>query len=393
MHCCICPIEQSNCLEGFMPNGTIQNLFPEIGKLHQPMHELRLFPEMKFNTVGFISTWSIGGTINNGEANTEIQIWRNSSSNASYIKVAAFQLNEGSSVAISQNVWEYQVNPPTPVIGGDIVGILQPSNSSANVFFQENNGPKNVIIPVAEGSESPEIITSMNLLSNSNDYPLIAVNITTETSTTNLSKTAYETSPEKTISVTTVMTQATSAVAAKMNSAIHVVIGNEITSSLQFHEVSNIIDTSSLTTDAQVRSIQKVTSSSSVSGTPTLTTQQPLSSITSEAFLLAVSIIGSSVIVVTVPLIVIILAIFIHKKIKSKGKGIENIESHPPVSEEPLAQSHLEGFSVVERRESMQDNPLYYYPVVPKTTLVGYTMNTKEHAEEVLYEEITPIAT
>ena len=174
-------IEESNCIAGFVSKETIQLLSPQIRSLKLPTQELRLFPDIKFNKHGYVTKWVVGGKTSDksstNDITTELQIWRvNSTEISTYTRVAAYKLNESSSMDVSDNVREYLVNPPISVEAEDIIGIFQPSSSSVNVYFQECNGPNNVIIQEYDNDTGPTTVEK-SATSNINDYPLIAVNV------------------------------------------------------------------------------------------------------------------------------------------------------------------------------------------------------------------------
>ena len=159
----------------------MQELSSQIGSLkQQPTSELRLFPDMKFNQKGYITKWIVASkTIdkNPREITTELQIWRQNSINTSYTRVASYQLNETNSVFVSENVREYVVIPSILVQAEDILGIFQPPSSSVNLYYQNYNGPSNVVIPVTD--TTAPLVVGNQIPTTSNDYPLIAVNVST----------------------------------------------------------------------------------------------------------------------------------------------------------------------------------------------------------------------
>ena len=170
-------------MTGFVEEATIHNLSVEIGNLTFNLGELRLFPNIKFNTNGYITAWTVGGIITKRKRNPELQIWRkiNDSNDDDYIRVNKFQLDEMNGIVIASNVREYSVNPPVQVQAGDILGLFQPNDSSVFIYYQECHGPLSIGIPVAKGSESPATLNEENFSSEFlNDYPLIAVNFSSK---------------------------------------------------------------------------------------------------------------------------------------------------------------------------------------------------------------------
>ena len=333
---------------------------------------------MIFNTDGFINRWTIGGTLQTGEDTTELQIWRPLSD--SYVKIAAYKLNKENSVTVSQNVHEYYVSPAIPVATYDIVGVFQPSNTSAvSVYYQAYNGPSNIVIPVMAGFETLNRILTANLPTNAmNDYPLLSVHVSNTTVAMISSSTTETIEP-------TVSRMATDTTTYQRISTItRTLLPSQqrlVTTTQPSHSTSQVSHTHIISsTDGNLPfTTQHISTLTSVLFSSTQTEISIVSSIANEALLLSITLVGSIIIIVTLPLIVVILGACIYNR--KRSRKTTSVELKEPTS-------------VLNVRESMQDNPLYYYPVVPNHMRSNILVppQSRQHQShqpiEVVYDEI-----
>ena len=272
--------------------------------------------------------------------------------------------------------------------------MFQPSNTSAvSVYYQAYNGPGNIVIPVMAGSEIPNRILTANLPTNFavNDYPLLSVHVSNMTvgisSSDILSTTeAIEPTVSRTMATDRMTTQTSISTTTQSLLPSH----QKLVTTQPSHSTSQVshIQLHVSSTDGKspftTQHISTLTSVlfSSVTVDPIQTENSVVSSIANKALLLSITLVGSIIIIVTLPLIVVILGACIYNKRKRSRKKT-SVEM-----KEPTAVLN------VQQRESMLDNPLYYYPVVPNHTrsnILIHPQNRQQQSHqpiEVVYDEI-----
>ena len=164
------------CLENFPSLNDIKTKANFVTKLTSRDNELRLFPNIRFTCSGFVTKWTVGAKRMTGEEHNkrpQLLVWR-PLGKGRYVRIHSTTLiSNGASKGM--NIYNYYPNPPVSVQYGDFLGVFQPekNNSELVVFYQQYNGPNNLVI--SRISEPvPTSITSLTTASE-NDFPLITM--------------------------------------------------------------------------------------------------------------------------------------------------------------------------------------------------------------------------
>ena len=167
---------QMQCLENFPSLDDIKSNASFVTKLTSRDNELRLFPDIRFTCSGFVTKWTVGAKRMTGEGHNkrpQLLVWR-PLGKGRYVQVHSTTLFSNG-ISTRTNIYDYYPNPPVNVQYGDFLGVFQPekNNSELVVFYQQYNGPNNLVI--SRISEPvPTSITGLTTASE-NDFPLITM--------------------------------------------------------------------------------------------------------------------------------------------------------------------------------------------------------------------------
>lgn len=321
----------SSCLSQSLNENILRDLSPQIGKLKtQTASELRLFPEINFKNDSYITSWTVGGIVSDNiltPQKAEIQIWRSGANDI--VLSSVYQLN--TPIETNQNnLYVFEVHPPIPVKAGDILGVFQPTSSTFKLYYQEHNGPQNIVINLQETPQAPTQLqlAVITAFSNINDYPLITVNLT----------------DERPPSQYTVM------------STIHSSTTLQTSSSNVQVRVSSLVASGQHTmTDADQQPQPTVVRSTVLStlntGTPSPSQQPPsvLAAASNDALLISVISVGAVIIIVTIPALILTLIAALYTYRKSSGK------KKAATAEDYSSPSHV-SFPVPQNNASLASN-------------------------------------
>ena len=143
----------------------------------------RLFPSMFFSCRGSITKWTVGANIlSTGTNLPELQVWRLTASTYSKVGFTTMRANLTNDLRV-------HVLYPTPAVlfePGDILGIHVPNdqNSSLGMLYQDGNGPGNLLDNDALNLSPASSITLFSIIVGGLQYPLVTVQISTDTSST-----------------------------------------------------------------------------------------------------------------------------------------------------------------------------------------------------------------
>ena len=266
------------------------------------------------------------------------------------------------------------------------------------MYYQENNGPKNIIIPITQDDIKPTTVTFKETLLAVNDYPLLTIDVSniSDHHSTGILKNSYSVSSSIEVNSTSHRLKDTSYASAISSSMV------EMQQLLSIDRSENILAAATLSIKEQ-SSTPEQTSTTPRAPTSSLNTSlqnqdDSLSDKTNEVLLISVTSAGSAVILVTLPVIVLIIVISVFVA-KSKKQQFHYCAD---TSELPTTEVQLQ-----RPRESMQVNPLYYYNLAnhpmprtvsgylePVSTLKkGKPNQMQQHnckIQQHIYDEITP---
>ena len=103
--------------------------------------ELRVVPDWNFTCNSTITSLLLGVDIITGETEyPEVQTWRRNGDQFTRIDTRMIMLSPGNFSA--SGVFQYHLNPPIPVVAGDMIGVYQPDDHSSVVrIYYKTNDP------------------------------------------------------------------------------------------------------------------------------------------------------------------------------------------------------------------------------------------------------------
>ena len=149
-----------------------------IGDFAYTYSQQTIIPDISFTTSGSVLRLTFAAQYRASATQyPELQVWRNMT--GTFVKVG----NTSNTVPIQTaylNVYEYVLDPPLPVLAGDVLGIYQPPEDESRVHltFLEDTGPVNWYRDSATGPLDTFVIDTQS--SQRNMLPLVAVTFETD---------------------------------------------------------------------------------------------------------------------------------------------------------------------------------------------------------------------
>ena len=144
-----------------------------IGNFAYIYSQQMIIPDISFTMSGSILKLTFAAQYRQSATQyPELQVWRNMS--GTFVKVGNTDNTEPVQTSYL-NVYEYLLDPPLPVLAGDVLGIYQPPEDESRVHltFLRNTGPVNWYRDSATGPLDTYVIDTQ---SQKNMLPLVAVN-------------------------------------------------------------------------------------------------------------------------------------------------------------------------------------------------------------------------
>ena len=166
-----------NCTEGFITRKRLADAALLIGDFTYMYRRQLIIPNMTFTSSGSVVRWSFAAQYNASATQyPELQVWRENTTGR-YVKVASIGNMEPIQTGYL-NVYEYVLDPPLQVLGGDVLGIYQPAfrNSRVKLLFLSDSNHVNWYTVVSRPRD-----TFVATGSQTNDeLPLVAVSFEPE---------------------------------------------------------------------------------------------------------------------------------------------------------------------------------------------------------------------
>ena len=166
-----------NCTEGFITREQLADAALLIGDFAKRYHRQLIIPNMTFTSSGSVVSWTFAAQYNASATQyPELQVWRETTTGR-YMKVGSTGDVEPIQTAYL-NVYEYVLNPPLQVMGGDVLGIYQPAfrNNRVKLLFLSDSNHVNWYTGVSRPRDSFVATDSQT----NNVLPLVAVSFVTE---------------------------------------------------------------------------------------------------------------------------------------------------------------------------------------------------------------------
>ena len=131
------------CTEGFISRERLAEEALLIGDFAYTYSQQTIIPDISFTMSGSVVRLTFAAQYRESATQyPELQIWRNMS--GAFVKVGNTSNMEPVQTAYL-NVYEYVLDPPLPVLAGDVLGIYQPPEDESRVHltFLEDTGPVN----------------------------------------------------------------------------------------------------------------------------------------------------------------------------------------------------------------------------------------------------------
>ena len=161
-----------NCTEGFISRERLAEEALLIGDFAYTYRQQTIIPDINFTTSGSVVRLTFAAQYRESATQyPELQVWQNMS--GTFVKVGNTANMEPVQTAYL-NVYEYVLDPPLPVLAGDVLGIYQPPEDESRVHltFLEDTGPVNWYRDSASG---PLDIFMIDTQTQRNMLPLVAV--------------------------------------------------------------------------------------------------------------------------------------------------------------------------------------------------------------------------
>ena len=130
-----------NCTEGFITRKRLADAALLIGDFKNLYRQQLIIPNMTFTSSGSVVRWTFAAQYNASATQyLELQVWRETTTGR-YMKVGSTGDMEPIQT-VYLNVYEYVLDPPLQVMGGDVLGIYQPGFRSSRVkllFLSDSN--------------------------------------------------------------------------------------------------------------------------------------------------------------------------------------------------------------------------------------------------------------
>ena len=161
-----------DCTEGFISRERLAEEALLIGDFAYTYSQQTIIPDINFTMSGSVVRLTFAAQYRQSATQyPELQVWRNMS--GTFVKVGNTDNTEPVQTAYL-NVYEYVLDPPLPVLAGDVLGIYQPPEDESRVHltFLEATGPVNWYRDSASGPLATFMIDTQ---SQRNMLPLVAV--------------------------------------------------------------------------------------------------------------------------------------------------------------------------------------------------------------------------
>ena len=133
-----------NCTEGFITRKRLADAALLIGDFTYMYRWQLIIPNMTFTSSGSVVRWTFAARYRASATQyPELQVWRENTTGR-YVKVGSTGNMEPIQTAYL-NVYEYVLDPPHQVLGGDVLGIYQPAfrNSRVKLLFLSDSNHVN----------------------------------------------------------------------------------------------------------------------------------------------------------------------------------------------------------------------------------------------------------
>ena len=161
-----------DCAEGFISRERLVEGALLIGDFAYAYSQQSVIPDINFTTSGSVTKLTFAAQYRASATQyPELQVWRNMT--GTFVKVGNTSNTEPIQTAYL-NVYEYILDPPLPVLAGDVLGIYQPpeDESRFHLTFLEDTGPVNWYRDSATGPLDTFVIDTQP---QRNMLPLVAV--------------------------------------------------------------------------------------------------------------------------------------------------------------------------------------------------------------------------
>ena len=160
------------CTEGFISRERLAEEALLIGGFAYTYRQQTIIPDINFTTRGSVVRLTFAAQYRESATQyPELQVWRYMS--GTFVKVE--NTDNAEPVQTSYlNVYEYVLDPPLPVLAGDVLGIYQPPENESRVHltFLEDTGPINWY---RDSTTGPLATFMIDTQSQRNMLPLVAV--------------------------------------------------------------------------------------------------------------------------------------------------------------------------------------------------------------------------